>query len=125
MSGFCQDPATPTCLIVDQDRGCGLPQGSFEAWQFGNPGSAPPKYIMGQVLNASSVPISGAIVRGFRTSDNLYIGQTVSGTDGRYGLSCPNTPNDAHYLVAYVDAATDLTGATVNTLVPTYVDGSP
>jgi hypothetical protein len=79
---------------------------------------------MGLCKNAAGDPLGGVVIQGFRTVDDLYIGEIQSDSNGRYELRCPNTPNDQHYLVAYYDSTPDLAGTTVNTLVPLWRDGS-
>lgn len=123
-TGFVSDPASTPPGMLDRNSNAFGNAAVWDTWWFGFGGCASTKFIMGQCKNSSSVPLSGCVVQGFRTSDDLYIGETISGADGRYELKCPNTPTDQHYLVAYYDAATDLAGTTVNTLVPTNRDGT-
>jgi hypothetical protein len=122
-TGFFQDPGTPHCLILERDQNGGLPS-DFEPWAFGRGGSASAKFIMGTCKDQASTPLGGAVVQGFKTSDDRFIGETATDDHGQYELRCGQTPTDQHYLVAYYDSGTDLAGTTVNTLIPTWRDGS-
>ena len=122
-SGFYNDPSTPSCLMFERNQQGGLPT-PFEPNHYGNPGCASTKFIIGTCKDSNGNPLGGSIVQGFRTSDDMYIGDTGTDDNGRYELRCPNTPTDQHYLVAYYDSGTDLAGTTVNTLVPTWRDGT-
>jgi len=122
-SGFISDPAAPCSLMLDRDLNGGSPF-SFSPMTRGLGGNCSTKHIMGQCLDAGSSPVGGAVVQGFRTVDDLYIGEAYTDGNGRYELPCPNTPTDAHYLVGYKAGGTVLAGTTVNTLVPTWRDGS-
>jgi hypothetical protein len=121
-SGFLTDPATPTCLMMDQDIGTGSPF-CYEPWTQGIAGCQSTKSIRGTCKRSTGEPLGGSIVKGFRTSDNLPVGQTTCDDQGHYELACPNTPTDQHYLMAYY-ASGNLAGTTVNTLVPTWRDGT-
>ena len=109
--------------MLDQDFGNGgvFP---FSPSYRGLGGNASRKHIMGQCKNAAGDPVGGAVVRGYRTSDDLFVGETTTDSNGRYELGCPNTPTDQHRLVAYYSGGTVLAGTTVNTLVPTQRDGT-
>jgi hypothetical protein len=69
------------------------------------------------------VGVSGATVQGFRTSDDLFVGETTADSSGNYELATVY-PATNHYLVAYKAGSPDITGATVNTLQPTNRDGT-
>ena len=121
-SGFYIDLAASTCLILGQSQVGSV--NDAEPWEPPALGCHSQKYIMGQCQNSGGTPLGGAVVQGFRTSDDYYVGETVTNDQGNYELACPQSPNDQHYLVAYYDASPDLAGTTVNTLVPTWHDGS-
>jgi len=123
-TAFVSDPAIPCSLIEDRDSNAFGNAAVWDTWWFGFGGCASTKYIMGQCKNSVGTPLGGCVVQGFRTRDDMYIGETTSNDQGLYELACPNTPTDQHYLVAYYDSATDLAGTTVNTLVPTNRDGT-
>lgn len=118
--GFGGDPTNP---VFFSDDTLGFSCGAFAAWEYGLGGSQSRKFITGKTKNASGDAIVGAVVQGFRTSDDMYIGETASNDKGIYELGCPNTPTDQHYLVAYY-ASGNLAGTTVNTLVPKWRDGT-
>jgi hypothetical protein len=122
-SGVMDDPAAPTWLVGGNQGQSDMNPGPFEPWNYGAGGSHSSKYIMGQCQDQNSNPLGGTIVQGFRTSDDMYIGEIACDDKGYYELACPNTPNDNHYLVAYY-ASGNLAGTTVNTLVPTWRDGT-
>lgn len=118
--GWGGNPASPVFFSDDSGGHCA---GAFAAWEYGLGGSQSQKYIMGVCKNANGDPLGGAVVQGFRTSDDRFIGQIECDDKGRYELGCPQTPNVQHYLVAYY-ASGNLAGSTVNTLVPTWRDGT-
>lgn len=97
----------------------GFHAGSFDGWHFGLGGSQTQKYIVGICKDQNGTPLPGAVVQGFRTSDDMFVGETACNAQGTYELNCPQTPNDQHYLVAYY-ASGNLAGTTVNTLVPAW-----
>lgn len=59
----------------------------------------------------------GVTLQMFRTSDDSYVSEAISGQAGEYVITAQT--NAAHYIVAYLVGAPDKTGATVNTLIPT------
>jgi hypothetical protein len=69
-------------------------------------------------------PVANAIVQGFVTSTDAYVGEVTSGEDGTYTLGTETVAGVAHYLVAYKAGSPDVAGTTVNTLTSTNVDGS-
>lgn len=70
----------------------------------------------GIVRTVYGTAVPGAVVKLFRTADDSLQSSTVSAADGTYTLSTPYA--DAHYIVAFLDAAVDAAGATPNTLIP-------
>jgi hypothetical protein len=115
MQGFLSDSAYPCSLTLTTEP--------FQPWECAAAGNFCSKYIQGVCRDSIGGPIGGVNVQGFRTSDDLYIGETQTNDQGRYELRCPNTPTDQHYLVAYYTAG-GLAGTTVNTLIPTNRDGT-
>lgn len=87
----------------------------FEAGEGGKRGTY---FINGQVLDNLSAPVGGVVVNGFRTSDNLFVGTDTTNSDGRYRIPTPYI-GVSHFVVAYLDIATDTFGTTVNNLTPT------
>lgn len=107
------DPTAPLAVF-----GLDCCQGeAWGPWELGVGGKATPVFLSGRTLNSSGVPIAGVTLQGFRTSDNLFVGQTISDANGNYSLGSPY-PSVAHYLVAYLPGSPDVLGTTVNTLVP-------
>jgi hypothetical protein len=106
------------CGIIGMDIVSMAAQASFETPRVGDGGKQAWYFIKGQVLNASAVPQTGVIVRGFRTSDNAYIGATTSDVNGNYMLPTPYS-GVSHFIVAYEAGAPDIAGTTVNNLTPT------
>jgi len=99
-----------------------LYSGDAEPWYAGNQGCPSRKFIIGRCLDSVSAPVAGAIVQGFETPTDAYIGEVTAGADGNYELSVPS-PAVQHYLVAY-RAGPDIAGTTVNTLTGTNRDGT-
>ncbi len=65
----------------------------------------------------NGAPAGAVTLQVFRASDEVFVGQAISGPEGEYVVTVPT--NVAHYIVGYVTGAPDKTGATVNTLIPT------
>lgn len=96
----------------------------YEPYSCDGEGCSVNKFIRGTVVDSSDVAVANAIVQGFRTSDDAYVGQDVSRDDGTYVLATDNAIGVQHYLVAYKTGSPDTAGTTVNTLTPTNVDGT-
>ena len=95
----------------------------YEPFSCDGEGTQTLKFIKGQCVDASGNVAAGAIVQAFRTSDDAFAGQVnANSTDGRFDVPTPY-PGVAHYLVAYKPGAPDIGGTTVNTLIPTGIDG--
>ncbi len=122
-TSFVSDPAYPCSLMFERELG-NMSVGNYAPWHFGFGGCQSSKFIMGQCKRADETPIGGAVVQCYRTSDDMFVSETTTDDNGRYECKCPNTPTDQHYLVAYYNSAIDLAGTTVNTLIPTYRDGT-
>lgn len=92
--------------------------GMWGAWELGLSGMGGPSvFLAGQTLDLNSNPLSSVTVRGFLTSNNLFVGQTTSDANGNYSLGSPYL-GVAHYLEAYLPGSPDVAGTTVNTLIP-------
>lgn len=116
------DPSGPTVLLANESLG-GFRGGQYEPCCIGYGGNASLKFIMGKCKDASGVAIGGATVQGFRTSNDQFVRETLSDSNGNYELGT-EYPGENHYLVAYVAGSPDRAGTTVNTLQPTNRDGS-
>lgn len=113
-----------TGYSIRDDFCCGGEQQCWSLWIEGYAGHGSSKYIIGQVQDSLGASVSGAIVQGFRTSDDLYIGQCTADSNGRYVFETPYASPTAHYLVAYRDGSPDIAGTTVDTLTSTNMDGT-
>lgn len=60
-------------------------------------------------------PLGNCVVQLFRTSDDLFIMEVTSDSNGNFTLFSWYTP-DQHYIVAYKAGSPDVAGTTVNTL---------
>jgi hypothetical protein len=78
---------------------------------------------MGKCKDSVNAGVSGAIVQGFITATDAYVGETTADSLGNYELGTPY-PATNHYLVAYRAGSPDIAGTTVNTLQPTNKDGT-
>lgn len=97
---------------------------AFEPFSCDTPGTQTLKFLKGVCRDVSNNPLSGVIVHSFKTLDDAYAGYEVqTREDGSYDLPT-NFPGVAHYCVAYLAGSPDRSGATVNTLIPTNVDGT-
>lgn len=119
---FCNDPAAPASLMFG-DSNAGNANEMFEPTELGNQGHQGRKFIMGQCQDSGGGGVSGAVVQGFRTSTDEYVGETTADSNGNYELGVPY-PGENHYLVAYRAGSPDLAGTTVNNLQGTNRDGT-
>jgi hypothetical protein len=90
----------------------------FEDISIGNRGNNQWYWISGVTRDAADNPLGGVTVKGFRTSDDAYIGAVVSDANGNYSFPSPY-PSTQHYLVAFLAGSPDTAGSTDNTLTPT------
>lgn len=100
--------------------GCDL----YEPFSCDGAGTQSKRFIRGTVYDDVGSAVSGAIVQGFVTSTDAYVGEVQSLNDGTYILGTETLPGVPHYLVAYKPGSPDIAGTTVNTLTSTNVDGS-
>lgn len=109
----------PALTFAFNSQSANLPvSGAWAPWSPGESGYCRLAYFQGTCRDANGATVSGAVVIAFRTSDNMEAGSATSNSDGTYSVGTPFL-GVAHYILAYLDTATDLTGSTVNTLVPT------
>jgi hypothetical protein len=113
------DPSAPLTL-TGQD---GSMSGVYNAWEFMGRGNGATKFIVGQCRDVSGNGVSGAVVQGFLTATDAYVGETQADGFGNYQLGTVY-PSVNHYLVAYRAGAPDIAGTTVNTLQPTNSNGT-
>lgn len=96
----------------------------FEPYSRDGAGTQTLKWIKGQCVDSTGAVAAGAIVQAFRTSDDAFAGEVnANSTDGRFDVPTPYVGAN-HYLVAYKPGSPDQGGTTVNTLVPTNIDGT-
>lgn len=96
----------------------------YEPYSCDGEGTQTKRFIKGTVVDASDVAIANAVVQGFVTANDAYVGEVLSHLDGTYTLGTETLPGVAHYLVAYKPGTPDIAGTTVNTLTSTNVDGT-
>ncbi len=108
------DPTAPLAIFgLDSQQA-----GEWEPEDGGLGGNTRPYFINGQVFDNGANPLGGAVVDGFLTADNSFVGSTATNSLGYYSLPTLFTAV-AHYLVAYYPGSPNLAGTTVNTLIPT------
>lgn len=96
----------------------------FEPYSCDGEGTQSKRFIRGTVKDSVGTAVAGAIVQGYLTATDAYVGEVQSNLDGTYSLGTETLPGVAHYLVAYKPGSPDVAGTTVNTLTSTNVDGS-
>jgi hypothetical protein len=96
----------------------------FEPFSCDGEGTQSMNFLRGTCKDESDTPVANAIVQAFVTATDAFAGEVQANTDGTYVLGVQQSKATAHYLVAYKAGAPDIAGTTVNTLVPTNVDGS-
>jgi len=96
----------------------------FEPFSCDGEGTQSKNFLRGTCKDSGGTPVANAIVQAFRTSDDAYAGEVQGNNDGTYLLGVEQSKATAHYLVAYKAGSPDIAGTTVNTLLPTNVDGT-
>lgn len=102
----------------------GAERAQYEPYSCDGAGTQSRNAIRGTTVDASDVAVANAIVQGFVTATDAFVGEVQSGLDGTYTLMTEQLKTTAHYLVAYKAGSPDIAGTTVNTLLPTNVDGT-
>jgi hypothetical protein len=98
--------------------------GGYEPFSCDGDGTQSIKWITGKCVDAGGSAAAGSIVQAFRTSDDAFAGEVnANSTDGSFNVPTPFVGAN-HYLVAYKPGSPDIGGTTVNTLVPTNIDGT-
>ncbi len=98
--------------------------GLFAPYSCDGPGTQTMRFILGDCVNDSLVPIANPTVQAFVTSTDAFAGEVQGNTDGTYVLPVNTLPGVQHYLVAYKAGAPDIGGTSVNTITSTNVDGT-
>lgn len=96
----------------------------YEPYSCDGDGTQTKRFIKGITKDSVGATVANAIVQGFVTSTDAYVGEVTSGEDGTYTLGTETIPGVQHYLVAYKAGSPDIAGTTVNTLTSTNVDGT-
>jgi len=84
---------------------------------FDDQGGQQVKKITGLTLDSTGAVLGSCIVQGFVTSNDVFVGQTTSDAGGYYELTTIYLGVN-HYVVAYKAGVPDVSGTSVNTLVP-------
>lgn len=117
------NPVNPMSLLGQciESGGWGNAFEPDSAW---GPGSQSTKFLLGTCLDASSVPVAGAVVEAFVTATDVRDGPgEVSAGDGTFRAGVYQGTGN-HYMVAYKPGSPDIAGTTINTLTPTNIDGT-
>ena len=96
----------------------------YEPYSCDGEGTSVSRFIKGTCVDSGDVAVANAIVQGFVTATDAFVGQVQGNTDGTYTLATDTPAGTQHYLVAYKAGSPDVAGTTVNTLTPTNVDGT-
>lgn len=68
-------------------------------------GSSPTFSITGRALTSAGAPISGAIVKLFRQSDDVKVASTTSAADGTYSFTRDTADPNTYYVLGFEDGA--------------------
>ena len=96
----------------------------FEPYSCDGDGSQSKNFLRGTCKDSGGTAVANAIVQGYVTATDAYLGEVQGNTDGTYSLGVEASKATTCYLVAYKAGSPDIAGTTVNTLLPTNVDGS-
>lgn len=114
-------PTGNDCCIIGRDISSPDP---FEPFSAAWGGTQSLNFIKGIVKDSGGSPVGGVVVQGFVTATDAFVGQVNNLADGTYTLGTEQLKTTPHYLVAYKAGSPDTAGTTVNTLLPTNVDGT-
>lgn len=96
----------------------------YEPFSCDGEGTQSRRFIRGVTRDSVGAILANAIVQGFVTSTDAYVGEVLSNIDGTFTLGTETLPGVQHYLVAYKAGGGDVAGSSVNTITSTHVDGS-
>lgn len=96
----------------------------YEPYSCDGNGTQSLNWIRGTCYDSVLAIAANATVQAFETSTDTYKGEGISLSDGTYYVGVPSSKATAHYLVAYKVGSPDIAGTTVNTLLPTNIDGT-
>lgn len=81
------------------------------------------KYIVGRCVDGDGIGISGVTIDLFRSSTDELVSTTGCDTDGYYAAPTQFS-GENHYIIAREEGGTNRIGGSINTLVPTNIDGT-
>jgi len=96
----------------------------YEPYSCDGDGTQSLNWIRGTCYDATAAISANATVQAFETATDIYKGEGVSLSDGTYYVGVTSSKLTPHYLVAYKSGSPDIAGTTVNTLLPTNIDGT-
>jgi hypothetical protein len=96
----------------------------FEPFSCDGEGTQSRNFLRGTCKDSVGTPVANAIVQAFVTATDAFVGEVQGNNDGTYMLGVEQAKTTPHYLVAYKAGSPDIAGTTVNTLLPTNVDGT-
>jgi len=96
----------------------------WEPYSCDGDGTQSMNFLRGTCKDLLGVPVANAIVQAFVTATAAYQGEVQAKDDGTYTLGVQQSKATPHYLVAYKTGSPAVAGTTVNTLLPTNVDGT-
>ena len=106
--------------MLNQDAGSQQP--CWESWGgstgWDDTGGQKQKVLVGQTVNAAGAALGYALVYVYVTSTNAWVSVTTSDSMG-YFRAPTQYAGVNHYMVSYQAGSPDVSGTTVNTLVPT------
>lgn len=96
----------------------------YEPYSCDGAGTQSKRFLRGLCKDATDAVVANATVQAFVTATDAYAGEGISLNDGTYYVGVEQSAATPHYLVAYKVGSPDIAGTTVNTLLPTNVDGT-
>lgn len=96
----------------------------FEPYSCDGEGTQSKNFLRGTCKDADGNVVADATVQAFVTATDTFAGEVAGNVDGTYVLGVEQSKATPHYLVAYKTGSPDIAGTTVNTLLPTNVDGT-
>ena len=115
-SGFVCGEISGTALIEGFSDWSSNPY-PWEPWELGISGCVRPRYLYGNVVNASAVAVSGANIDCFVTATDVRDSNSLTDTNGNFQAPC-FIPTGTHYVVVYKSGSPDIAGVSANTLTP-------
>lgn len=96
----------------------------FEPYSCDGEGTQSRNFLRGTCKDSVGTAVANAIVHGFVTATHEFVGEVQANNDGTYSLGVQQAKTTPHFLLAYKPGSPDIAGSTVNTLLPTNVDGT-